>query len=226
MTGTAGCKNPGRRYNSSRPSGSVTAPGKAESDMGELLIRTARPEEDAAELLAIYAPYVEKTAITFEYDVPTLAEFRGRMETILKKYPYLLAQRDGEILGYVYTHPFVGRAAYDWGAETTIYLREDQRRGGLGRKLYQALENVSRAQNILNLNACIAYTAHEDAQLDNNSTHFHAHLGYKLVGTFHQCGYKFGTWYDMIWMEKMIGTHPDAPQPVLPINEIDCTALL
>ncbi|MDD5937452.1 MAG: GNAT family N-acetyltransferase [Clostridiales bacterium] len=189
--------------------------------MGELLIRTARPEEDAAELLAIYAPYVEKTAITFEYDVPTLAEFRGRMETILKKYPYLLAQRDGEILGYVYTHPFVGRAAYDWGAETTIYLREDQRRGGLGRKLYQALENVSRAQNILNLNACIGYPEPEDEYLTKNSAQFHAHLGYTMVGEFHQCGYKFGRWYNMVWMEKLIGPHRPGQPPVIPFPELD-----
>ena len=183
-------------------------------------------EADASALLEIYRPYVEQTAITFEYDVPTAEEFARRIRHTLERYPYLVAEKNGNIIGYAYVSPFKERAAYDWAVETSIYVKMGLSGKGCGRQLYDALERLLKAQNILNLNACIAYTAHEDAHLDNNSTHFHAHLGYKLVGTFHQCGYKFGTWYDMIWMEKMIGNHPDAPRPVLPINEIDCTALL
>ena len=100
-------------------------------------------EEDAKELLEIYRPYVEKTVISFEYETPSLEEFAGRIRRTLKKYPYLAAERDGEILGYAYTSPFVGRIAYQYSAETTIYLREDQKRNGLGRRLYQALEEIS-----------------------------------------------------------------------------------
>ena len=98
-------------------------------------IRAAAPE-DAAQLLAIYTPYVERTAITFEYDVPTLEEFRGRIARTLQRYPYLTAERGGELLGYAYLSPFVGRAAYQWAAETSIYLRMDSRGLGLGRALY------------------------------------------------------------------------------------------
>ena len=94
-------------------------------------IRAARPE-DAEKLLEIYRPYVEKTAITFEYDVPDVKEFRRRIEHTLEKYPYLLAQKQGEILGYVYTGPFVGRAAYDWAAELSIYLKWTAEEGELG----------------------------------------------------------------------------------------------
>lgn len=182
-------------------------------------IRTASTD-DAKELLEIYTPYVEKTAITFEYDVPSLEEFRTRIHNTLKKYPYLLAEQNGEILGYTYTGPFVGRAAYGWAAEVSIYLKENKRKMGIGRKLYTALETISKAQNILNLNACIGYTETEDDYLTNNSMEFHEHMGYSMVGEFHKCGYKFGNWYSMIWMEKTIGEHRSNPLPVIPFPEL------
>ena len=182
-------------------------------------IRTATTD-DAKELLEIYTPYVEKTAITFEYDVPGLEEFRTRIHNTLKKYPYLLAEQNGEILGYAYTGPFVGRAAYGWAAEVSIYLKENKRKMGIGRKLYTALETISKAQNILNLNACIGYTETEDDYLTNNSMEFHEHMGYSMVGEFHKCGYKFGNWYSMIWMEKIIGEHSSNPLPVIPFPEL------
>ena len=182
-------------------------------------IRAASPE-DAEELLRIYAPYVEKTAISFEWDVPSVSEFRRRIENTLKKYPYLVAEKDGEILGYAYTGAFVGRAAYDWAAEVSIYVKEDKRKTGVGRRLYQALEAVSQAQNILNLNACIGYPDEDDEHLTKNSVQFHGHLGYEMVGKFHKCGYKFGRWYHMVWMEKIIGTHEDVPAPVIPFSQI------
>ncbi len=177
--------------------------------------------DDAEELLKIYTPYVQKTAITFEYDVPTPEEFRKRIENTLKKYPYLVVEKDGQLLGYTYTGPFIGRAAYGWGAELSIYLREDCRRMGLGKMLYHAIEGISRAQNILNLNACIGDPEVEDEYLTKNSIQFHSHMGYRIVGRFYQCGYKFGRWYHMVWMEKIIGEHTPEPAPVLPFPELD-----
>lgn len=182
-------------------------------------IRTASAD-DAKALLEIYTPYVEKTAITFEYDIPTLQEFENRINRTLKNYPYLVAEQNGELLGYAYTGPFVGRAAYGWSAEVSIYLKETKRKMGIGRRLYDALEQISKAQNILNLNACIGYTETEDEHLTNNSMEFHAHMGYTLVGRFHNSGYKFGRWYDMIWMEKLIGEHSDNPLPVVTFPEL------
>ena len=117
-------------------------------------IRAAAPG-DAAALAAIYAPYVEKTAITFEYTAPTAQEFAGRIEHTLAKYPYLVAEGDGEILGYAYAGVFKGRTAYDWTAEVSIYLREDRRRAGLGSLLYDALEQCLVRQNIKTLIAAI-----------------------------------------------------------------------
>ena len=182
-------------------------------------IRVARPD-DAKKLLEIYRPYVEKTAITFEYDVPDVKEFRRRIEHTLEKYPYLLAQKQGEILGYVYTGPFVGRAAYDWAAELSIYLKMDCRRRGIGRKLYEAVENIAAAQHITNLCACIGTVDAEDEYLNNNSARFHAHMGYRMVGEVRKCGYKFGRWYNMVWMEKIIGEHSENQTAVRPYTSV------
>lgn len=183
------------------------------------MIRIATAQ-DAPELLKIYAPYVEKTAITFEYAVPTVQEFQERILRVLKKYPYLVAQRDGEIVGYAYAGAFKERPAYDWAVETTVYVRQDQKKKGIGRELYLALEQALALQNVLNLNACIAYPETEDEYLTKNSVRFHERLGYRLVGEFHQCGYKFGRWYNMVWMEKCIGKHEETPLPVKAFGEI------
>lgn len=180
----------------------------------EITIRTAA-ESDAQALLAIYAPYVENTAITFEYAVPSIEEFAGRIRHTLKKYPYLVAEKNQQILGYAYASPFHERAAYDWAVETSIYVDQNRKHMGIGRLLHDALERTLKAQGILNMNACIAFTPKEDAHLNNNSVEFHTHMGYRLVGEFYQCGYKFHTWYNMVWMEKQIGEHlNDQPAPV------------
>lgn len=172
---------------------------------------------DTEKLLEIYAPYVTDTAITFEYEVPSKEEFENRIRNISAKFPYIKAvDDDGKILGYAYASTFKGRSAYDWSVETTIYLRDGQKRNGYGSKLYLALEEALRNMGILNANACIAYLkdGETDPHLSNDSFFFHKKLGYQLVGTFHDSGYKFGKWYDMIWMEKMLGDHTDSPAPV------------
>lgn len=171
-----------------------------------IIIRKIEPE-DAAALLSIYAPYVEQTAVTFEYDVPTEEAFRQRMETISAKYPYLVAEDGGRVVGYAYASTFKDRAAYQWSVETSIYVATTERGRGIGRQLHDALERALRSQGILNMNACISYIEPEDEYLTLDSVRFHQHLGYRQVAHFHQCGKKFGRWYDMIWMEKIIGEH-------------------
>lgn len=182
--------------------------------MSKSVIRIAKPE-DAEELLKIYALYVKHTAITFEYEVPTVKEFRDRIEHILKRHPYLVAERDGELIGYAYAGVFNEREACDRSVETAIYVRKDGRKDGIGRMLYVALEKILSEQNILNLNACIAYVNDDDPYLTKNSVEFHKHMGYRFVGRFHRCGYKFGRWYDLVWMEKYIGEHVEKPEEVI-----------
>ncbi|ETP71373.1 sortase-like acyltransferase [Lachnospiraceae bacterium JC7] len=175
---------------------------------------------DAAAILAIYAPYVEETAITFEYTVPSLSEFKERIRNVLKKYPYIVAEKDGTIAGYAYVSSFHERAAYSWAVETSIYVDKNLRKTGLGKRLYNALEDILKKQGILNLNACIAYPEKEDRYLTRNSVEFHEHLGYNMVGEFHKCGYKFKRWYNMVWMEKSIGEHISEQPPVKSFDEV------
>ncbi len=163
--------------------------------------------DDAERLLEIYSYYVEKTAISFEIKIPTLANFRARISKTLKKFPYLVAERGEKIIGYAYAHEFVGRDAYKFSAELTIYLDKDELHQGAGRKLYEELEKILRDIGIKNLYACIGWLTVEDEFLNQNSANFHRHLGFKIVGKFSKCGYKFNRWYDMIWMEKIIGEH-------------------
>ena len=184
-------------------------------------IRIATPA-DAESLLKIYAPYVTETAITFEYDVPSVSDFAQRIANTLLKYPYLVAQQDEQILGYAYAGCFHARAAYDWAVETSIYVDRRSKGKGVGGRLYGALENALKGQGFLNMNACIAYPETEDEYLTKNSVEFHAHMGYRYVGRFRQCGYKFGRWYDMVWMEKHIGKHcgnQSAPKAFAEISE-------
>ena len=175
-------------------------------------IRVATPE-DAARLLEIYTPYVTDTAISFEYVVPTVEEFRNRIKNTLTTYPYLVAEVDGVIAGYAYAGAFIKRPAYDWSAEASIYLDMSMKGQGIGSALYEALERVLRKQNVLNVNACIAYIEQEDEYLTNASMYFHEACGYRLVGQFTNSGCKFGRWYHMIWMEKIIGQHVSDPAP-------------
>jgi phosphinothricin acetyltransferase len=171
--------------------------------------------EDAEELLNIYAYYVKNTAISFEYDVPSIEDFKDRICNISKKYPYIKAvTKDGTIMGYAYANTFKDRCAYDWSVETTVYVKDGFHRMGTGKALYQALEELLNGMGILNMNACIAVTPKEDTHLTNDSVYFHESMGFSLVGTFHNSGYKFNTWYDMVWMEKSIGEHNTAQQLV------------
>ena len=188
------------------------------SDEKSLRIRPVT-EADAGRLLEIYRPYVEKTAVTFEYEVPSIAEFRERIRKVERKFPYLAAELDGETAGYCYASEFHPRAAYGWCAEVTVYLDMEKRQQGIGKKLYQELEKALKKQNILNLYACIAFPEEEDEYLTRNSMEFHAHMGYRLAGRFQNCGYKFGRWYHMVWMEKIIGEHPEKPRPVIRFTE-------
>lgn len=185
----------------------------------QMKIRSASVR-DAQSLLKIYAPYVENTAITFEYEVPSIEEFAGRVRQVQKRYPFLVAEAGGDILGYAYAWAFKERAAYDWAVETTVYVKNGKKRQGVGGRLYQALEYILKMQGILNLNACIADAPKEDEYLTKDSVIFHQKLGYRPVGTFQKCGYKFGRWYDMVWMEKHLGKHAENPPKVKTFEEV------
>ena len=171
-----------------------------------MIIRSATTA-DAVRLLEIYSWYVENTAISFEYTTPALYEFEERIVNTLKRYPYLVAEDNDKIQGYAYAGPFNGRAAYSHCCELSIYVDRNARGQGYGRKLYEALEAELKGRGVLNLYACIGDPIAEDEYLTRNSERFHRHMGFTKIGTFHCCGRKFNRWYNMIYMEKIIGEH-------------------
>lgn len=174
--------------------------------MNQITIRTATVS-DAPAILDIYGYYVANTAISMEYDVPSLAEFEKRVENTLENYPYLVAERDGNVIGYAYAGRFHPRAAFYPSAEVSIYIDRKAVKCGLGRRLYEEIEARLADQGILNVYASIAYTDVEDEYLTNNSTQFHEHMGYKKVAQFNNCCIKFGRWYHLIYMEKFLVEH-------------------
>lgn len=184
-----------------------------------LIIRAAVCE-DAAALLDIYTPYVTETAITFEHEAPAREVFAERIARTLTRYPWLVAESGGIPIGYAYVGAFHERPAYDWAVETSIYVDQRFRRAGIGRALHDTLEQVLALQGILNLNACIACPRQEDEYLTFDSIRFHEKLGYQTAGHFHQCGFKFHRWYDMVWMEKIIGSHQPDQLPIRTFPEI------
>ena len=156
-----------------------------------LTIRFATPA-DAEALVAIYAPYILKTAITYEYEVPTIAEFARRIETYSAKYPYLVAELDGTPVGYAYACPLGSRPAFDWAVETAIYIREDCKGLGIGKALYEKLESILKAMGIRTMTAAVASVEHEDPYLTNASIAFHLSMGFTPVGRFTMRGASSG----------------------------------
>lgn len=177
-----------------------------------MTIRFAVPE-DAAPLLAIYAQFID-TPITFEYTLPSVEAFRARIVGISARYPYLVLEEDGRLLGYAYAHPLRDWAAYDWDAELSIYLDPEATGRGWGRTLYAALVALLRLQRIQNVYGCV--TSPNPA-----SEGLHDALGFQRCGSFHRTGYKSGVWRDVIWFEKAIGTGAALPEPVIPITQVE-----
>ncbi len=171
--------------------------------MNQVIIRDVSVS-DAERLLEIYSYYVLHTAISFEIAVPSLEEFTNRIVLFSEKYPYLVAEEEGKIVGFAYAHSFIEREAYDHCAELTIYLDKDAKKKGYGRMLYEELEKRLFSMGITNLYACIGDPIVEDEYLNRNSEEFHSHMGFVKNGVFHKSGYKFDRYYNMIWMEKIL----------------------
>lgn len=169
-------------------------------------------EEDASGIQKIYAPYVEKTTITFEYDIPTVEEMRSRIEKTLKQYPYLVAIKDQNIIGYAYASVFKGRTAYDWACELSIYIDENHQHEGIGKILYQQLFEILKLMNMQVVYACITHP-------NEKSERFHELFGFEQVAHFHKCGFKFQQWQDVIWMEKRI-QNDICPLSLIPFSQL------
>ena len=158
------------------------------------MIRMAQTE-DLPAMLEIYAPYVLNTTATFEYTVPTEAEFSARFADITRQFPWLVWEENGAVLGYAYASAPFTRAAYQWCAEPSIYLSPEIQGKGIGRKLYLALEQLLKQQGYRVLYALIT-------QENLTSLAFHKKLGYTQIALLPDCGWKFDRWLGVVWMEK------------------------
>jgi phosphinothricin acetyltransferase len=169
-------------------------------------IRTADPDRDAAACVAIYAPYVEAGATSFEEDPPGPAEFSERIAATLETYPWLVAERDGEVAGYAYACPHRSRPAYRWAVEVSVYVAERQRRSGCGRALYLELAGRLRRQGFHV--ACAGITLPNEA-----SVALHEGLGFVPVGVYRRIGWKDGAWRDVGWWQLELQPPADRPPP-------------
>lgn len=160
------------------------------------MLRIAR-RADVPEMLAIYGPYVLGSTATFEYEVPSLEEFYRRYDTFTRQFPWLVWEENGGIGGYAYASPPYSRPAYAWCAEPTVYLRKEARGKGVGRQLYQALEAILKKQGYQVIYALVC-------EENEASRHFHERMGYEKRAFFPNCGFKFGRWMGLNWMEKRI----------------------
>ena len=169
----------------------------------DLTIREVRPE-DAGRLAEIYSYYVLNTAVSFEYQAPSATEFAERIRKTLEKYPYLVCEKQGRVIGYAYAGAYSIREAYAWTATSSIYIDREFRRQGAGAELYRGLEERLRGQGIVNLLAGTAYIDEEDEYLSHDSCLFHRKQGFVQVARLEGVGKKFGRWYDLLWMQKKL----------------------
>lgn len=176
--------------------------------MSEVVLRAAQ-ESDAADMLAIYAPYVLQTTVSSEYTPPSLEEFQGRIRTFGEKLPWLICEIDGEPVGYGYASPHRTRAAYQWSVETSIYVSPDWHRHGIAGAIYSALFELLAMQGYYNIFVGITSP-------NERSMKFHKAMGFIISGAYQESMYKFGQWRDVLWMGKILRPHEGEPQPTVP----------
>lgn len=187
-------------------------------------IRLARAE-DAAAVRDIYAPYVLTTAITFDLVPPSVEEMANKITSTLACRPFLVAENDERVLGFSYASAFRPRDAYIHAIETSVYLDQNCKGRGLGRRLYTALENILRLQHVYTANACISYIDPADEYSPATSRLFHERMGYKQCAHIPNCGRKFDRWYGIIWMQKELLPLTQEPERFIPLPELDAAAL-
>ncbi|EIM00704.1 acetyltransferase [Rhodanobacter thiooxydans] len=175
-------------------------------------IRTAR-DEDAAAIHAIYAPSVSAGTATFETELPGVDAMRERLRARLEHYPWLVWEEAGEVLAYAYAGRFRERAAYDWIAETSIYVRTDAQRRGIARLLYGVLLDVMRQQGITQAVGVITLPGAASVAM-------HEAMGFQAAGVWRQCGYKLGQWWDVGVWQKELQPVANPPAAVIPFPRL------
>ena len=175
-------------------------------------IRFAR-ETDLPAMLAIYAPYVETTAYSFEYVPPSLEEFSARFAKYTAQFPWLVWEEAGEVLGYAYGSAPFSRAAYQWCAEVSIYLSPRIHKKGVGRAMYETMERLLDLQGYYLVYAIVTSS-------NEGSLAFHRAMGYRETACFPQLAYKFGGCHSVTWLEKRLKPVEYPSAPPIPITTL------
>ncbi len=166
---------------------------------------------DAGQVHAIYAPAVTESATSFETEVPSVDEIVRRIDGTLTTYPFIVAERDAEIVSFVYARRWRERRSYDWDVEITAFVKDGNEGRGIGRAMYTALIDLMAAQGLAN--AVAAVTVPNEA-----SSKFHESMGFHLAGTFPSCGYKLGAWHTVEFWWRQLADLPDEPRPPIPFK--------
>jgi phosphinothricin acetyltransferase len=174
-------------------------------------LRIAR-SDDADGVLSIYTPYVKETNVTFDYDVEEAKVFCQKIDEMTDEFPWIIAEHNGKIVGYSYAKRHRDRAAYDWCAESSIYVHEDYQGKGLAKLLYEALLEILETQNTINVYAGIA-------QPNEGSTMFHIKMGFTPVGVYKKVGFKNNQWHDVLWVHKTLVKHPENPKAYIKFSK-------
>lgn len=169
--------------------------------------------DDAEAALAVYAQYVLNTAITFEYEVPSIEEFTSRITSYAAEFPWLVCLEGDTVVGYAYAGKHRARSAYQWSPESTIYLSEHVHGKGIARILYEALFAILRLQGYYNVYAGVLVP-------NEKSEKMHLALGFEEIGIFKKVGYKHGAWHDVKWLQLHVAEHIINPPPPKPIHEV------
>jgi len=183
----------------------------SESAPAKLIVRDADPARDAAACAEIYAPHVEDSAVSFEERAPAAAELARRIESYAGTHAWLVADRDGAVVGFAYAAPFNARPVYRWSASVSVYLAAEERGRGVGRALYEELFERLRRRNFRM--ACAGITLPNEA-----SVALHEGLGFEPVGVHREIGWKQGAWHDLgLWQLELVpageGPPPEPPPP-------------
>lgn len=174
--------------------------------------------DDAAAVLAIYEPVVRTSAITFEYEVPSVDEIATRIRTVTARWPWLVLERDGDVVGYAYATTWRARAAYHWAVETTVYVRDDCHRRGVGRAIYRALLACLHLQGF---RLAIGGITLPNAA----SVGLHEAMGFRPAGVHRACGWKLGAWHDVgFWELALVPAGAGEPAPPLAPSVLAGTA--
>jgi phosphinothricin acetyltransferase len=172
---------------------------------------------DAPAVNGIYAPIVRDTVISFELQPPSVAEMQQRIVDTLLRWPWLVCEHEGEVLGYTYAGKYRVRAAYQWSVDVSVYIHERARRRGIGRALYSALLKCLVLQGFYNAQAGIT--------LPNvGSVSLHESMGFRTIGVYRKIGYKLGAWHDVGWWQLVLQAHAAAPAPPRELPAVQSSA--